>query len=113
MAQAFLRHRPITDTGELRKVATGIAAMKASAAQVRALETLARHHIADAEVLERLAELYSRARSGEVQRAVAEVFIRSDLSAVNARALAERLQRDRVGRGDALIDTLIERLQSS
>ncbi len=112
MVQAFLRHRPITDAAELRKVAAGIAAMKASAAQVRALETLARHHIADAEVLQRLAALYSRVRSGDVQRAIAEVFLRSDLGAIDTRGLAMRLQRDRVG-SDGLIDTLIERLQPS
>ena len=109
LAQAFLRHRPITDAQELRRVAAGIAAMKASAAQVRALETLARHHVSDAEILERLANLYSRARSAEVQRAIAEVFLRSDLSAIDTRALVQRLQRDRV-RDDALIDTLISRL---
>jgi hypothetical protein len=111
MAQAFLRHRPITDASELREVAAGIVAMKPSAAQVRALETLARHHVADAEVLERLAALYSRARSADVQRAIAEIFLRSDLGAVDAHALAVRLQRDRVGR-DGLVDTLIQRLSS-
>ena len=109
MAQALLRHRPITDAAELRRVASGISAMKASAAQVRALETLARLHVADAEVLQQLAALYSRARSPEVQRAVAEVFLRSDLAAIDARALAARLQRDRL-RDDALITAAIARL---
>ena len=113
MAQAFLRHRPITDARELRAVAAGIAAMKPSPAQVRALETLARLHVSDAEVLERLAALYSSARSPEVQRAVAEVFIRSDLAGIDAGALAERLRRDRVGRGNDLIDLVIVRLQPS
>jgi hypothetical protein len=111
MAQALLRHRPITDAAELRKVTYGIAAMKASAAQVRALETLARHHIDDGEILERLAALYSSARSAGVQRAIAEVFLRSDLTAIDTRALATRLRRDRVGR-DGLVDTLISRLDS-
>ena len=109
MAQAFLRHRPITDAQELRRVAAGISAMKASAAQVRALETLARLHVADGEVLQGLAALYSRARSAEVQRAIAEVFLRSDLSSVDARSLAERLQRDRV-RPDPLIEAVVARL---
>jgi len=109
MAQAFLRHRPITDAAELRDVAAGIVRMKASSAQVRAIETLARQHVSDAEVLERLAVLYSGAHSVEVQRAVAEVFLRSDLDAIDARALATRLKRDRV-RDDALIDTVITRL---
>jgi hypothetical protein len=111
MTQALLRHRPITDAAELRKVTYGITAMKASAAQVRALETLARHHIADAEILERLAALYSSARSAGVQRAIAEIFLRSDLTAIDTRALATRLRRDRVGR-DGLVDTLISRLDS-
>ena len=109
MAQAFLRHRPITDATELRRVATGISAMKASAAQVRALETLARLHISDGEVLQQLATLYSRARSADVQRAIAEVFLRSDLSSIDARSLAERLQRDRV-RPDPLIEAVVARL---
>jgi hypothetical protein len=109
MAQAFLRHRPITDADELRRVAAGISSMKASGAQVRALETLARHHIADAQVLQQLAALFSRARTPEVQRAVAEVFLRSDLAAIDARALAARLQRDRL-REDPLISAAIARL---
>jgi hypothetical protein len=57
MAQAFLRHRPIVDAAELRDVADGVARMKASAAQVRAIETLARQHVSDAQVLDRLAIL--------------------------------------------------------
>jgi len=112
MAQAFLRHRPITDAAELRDVAAGVARMKASAAQVRAIETLARQHVSDAQVLDGLAILYSGARSVEVQRALAEVFLRSDLGAIDARALAERLKRDRL-RDDALIDTVITRLNPS
>ncbi|HUQ28112.1 MAG TPA: hypothetical protein VM051_05940, partial [Usitatibacter sp.] len=92
MTQALLRHRPIKDVAELRRVTAGITAMKASAAQVRALETLARHHIADPEILERLASLYSSARSAGVQRAIAEVFLRSDLSAIDTRALGSRLR---------------------
>jgi hypothetical protein len=111
MAQALLRHRPITDRAELRNVAAGIVAMKASSAQVRAIETLARQHVSDPEVLDRLARLYSSARSAEVQRAIAELFLRSDLREIDAPALARRLQRDRL-RDDALIDTVISRLDS-
>ncbi|HUQ27818.1 MAG TPA: hypothetical protein VM051_04455, partial [Usitatibacter sp.] len=66
---------------------------------------------ADPEILERLASLYSSARSAGVQRAIAEVFLRSDLSAIDTRALGSRLRRDRVGR-DSLVDTLISRLDS-
>jgi hypothetical protein len=68
--------------------------------------------VSDAQVLDGLAILYSGARSVEVQRALAEVFLRSDLGAIDARALAERLRRDRL-RDDALIDTVITRLNPS
>ena len=40
IAEVFLGHRPIDDVGELRDVASGIARMPGSPAQVRALDTL-------------------------------------------------------------------------
>ena len=40
IAQAYLRHRPITESAELRRVAADIVRMPASEAQVRALEAL-------------------------------------------------------------------------
>ena len=40
IAEVFLAHRPIDDVGELRDVASGIARMTGSSAQVRALDTL-------------------------------------------------------------------------
>jgi len=89
-----------------------VARMKATAAQVRAIETLARQHVSDAQALESLAALYSSARSPQVQRAVAEVFLRSELARQDARALAARLKRDRL-REDAFIDTVITRLDAS
>jgi hypothetical protein len=112
IAQAFLRHRPITDGAELRAVIAGVARMKTSAAQVLAIETLARQHVSDAQALDSLAALYSSARSPQVQRAVAEVFLRSELDSADARALAARLKRDRL-RDDAFIDTVITRLNPS
>jgi hypothetical protein len=111
IAQAFLRHRPITDAAELRTV-RGIGAHEASAAQVRAhrdARAPARLRRASARTPRRA--LFERAVS-EVQRAVAEVFLRSDLAAIDARALAARLQRDRV-REDAFVDTVITRLDAS
>ena len=53
IAQAYLRHRPLTDAGELRRVADSIARMPPSDAQVRALEALGRHYVSDREILDR------------------------------------------------------------
>ena len=76
IAQAYLRHQPIDDVEELRAVATRVARMEGSGAQVRALETLARHHIRDPEVLDELSRLSGRTRSPAVKRAIEEVFLR-------------------------------------
>ena len=76
IAQAYLRHQPIEDVEELRAVAVRVARMDGSGAQVRALETLARHHIRDREVLDEFARLSARTRSAAVKRAVEEVFLR-------------------------------------
>ena len=105
LAEAYLRHRPIVDEAELRRVALGIARMPASASQVRALETIARQHVADSETFEALTALYARTRSPAVQRAVAEVFLRSDRATLPA-SVGETLRRRRLA-PDALIDQLI------
>jgi hypothetical protein len=114
VAQAYLRHRPITDPRELRAVALGIASMKGSGAQVRALEVLARHHVTDREVLDELARLFPRTQSLQVQRAIAEVFMRAGREAYPAPALLAVL-RHRLPSpgGDDLIDALVSSLQSS
>ncbi len=114
VAQAYLRHRPLTEPAELRAVALGISNMLPAPAQVRALETLARHHISDREVLDRMARLYASARSASVQRAVAEVFLRSDYHALGGASLVELLRQHRVqpAQGGDLVDVLIERLQA-
>jgi hypothetical protein len=109
LAQAYLRHQPIRDTGELRTVALDVARMEGSAAQVRALETLARHHITDGEILERLARVFTQTRTLAVQRAIAEIFLRSNYGDA---ALAELLRRHRVRSPDGadVIDALLTRL---
>jgi hypothetical protein len=111
IAQSYLRHHPIVDGTELRQVAGGIARMKAPAAQVRALETLARHQIADPEIFEELARLYTRASSVAVQRAIAEVFIRSGYRGEGPR-FVNLLRQHRLPSpgGEDLIDVLIARL---
>jgi HEAT repeat protein len=110
IAQAYLRHRPITDERELREVARGIVRMKSPAAQARALETLARHHVSDPQVHDELVGLFTRSTSLPVQRAIAEVFLRAGVPAPKP-DLAEILRKHRIkAPGDDLIDTLIRRL---
>ena len=116
IAQAYLRHRPITDAAELRKVALGVARMKGSGAQVRALETLARHHVTDREILDELVRLFAQTNSPAVQRAIAEIFIRTDLGALPAGSLAQVLREHRLkpsGTGQDLVDILLSKLQAS
>ena len=116
IAQAYLRHYPIDDTAELRKVVLDVTRMKGSAAQVRALGTLARLRISDREIIDELARLFARTGSLEVQRAVAEVFIRSDARALPGVELAVLLRQHRLrapGGGSDLIDVLIEHLHQS
>jgi hypothetical protein len=115
IAQAYLRHHPITDATELRAVARGIAHMTGSAAQVRALETLARQHISDREILDELTRLFIQATSVSVQRAIAEIFIRSDQRSIATPEFIGLLRQHRLQspNGEDLIDVLIGRLQGS
>lgn len=115
VAQAYLRHRPVKEHKELRAVAREIARM-GGPAQVRALDTLARLHIADREILEDLSQAFAETRSAAVQRAIAEVFIRSDPQALPRRSVIATLRDHRVkppGSGPDLIDALLARLQAS
>ena len=111
VVQAYLRHRPIADEGELRSVAFGVARMGGSGAQVRALETLARQRIADREVLEELTRLFARATSLGVQRAIAEIFLRAGYQGTGDLASQLRKHRLHSPEGADLIDILIERLE--
>ena len=113
IAQAYLRHQPIADAGELRGVALSVARMPGSSAQVRALETLARQAIADREVLDELARLYTRASSTGVQRAIAEIFIRSGDRSFGTPEFVAFLRRYRLSEsGNDLVDVLIAQLQA-
>ncbi|MGZ5661577.1 MAG: hypothetical protein ACXWG6_09440 [Usitatibacter sp.] len=114
VAQAYLRRRPMIDS-ELRIVAAEISRMPESRAQIRALDTLGMHNIADRAVLEQLARSFSAARSLDVQRAIAEVFLRSDPKAIAKPQLVSVLREHRLksSHGSDLIDVLIDRLQGS
>jgi hypothetical protein len=114
IAQAYLRHRPITDVNELRVVTSGIARMTASEAQVRALDTLASQRLSDPESLEELTRLFPVAESAGVQTAIAGVLIRSDYDAISTPELVQTLRQSRLKSPDRadLIDALIRRLQA-
>ncbi len=113
IAQAYLRNRPVSDTRELRAIAAGSPRIGSAATQVRALDTLGRLNIVDPQVIEQLAQVFAESRSVNVQRAVAEVFIRSDARALPKAELAALVRRHRLAsKGDDLIDTLLRKLQS-
>ena len=115
MAQVYLRHRPLADVGELRALTSGIARMTAAGAQVRALETLARQHLADPQSLQEIARLFPLARSLEVQRAIAGILIRSDTKMLVRADLARSLRQHRLKSPDGsdVIDMLIRLLQTA
>jgi uncharacterized protein YciW len=114
IAQAYLRHRPITDTGELRRVAAGIAGMSPSDAQVRALESLGRHYLSDREILDMLIRLFAQTSSGSVQAAIAGILIRADRRSIASPQLLHTLVEKRrpAAAGGSMIDALIRNLQS-
>jgi hypothetical protein len=116
MAQLYLRHRPLADATALRAAARDVARMPASSAKVRALDTLGRQRISDREILEEMARSFAASRSVDEQRAIAEVFLRSDPRAFSRRQVADTLRDHRLrapdGRED-LIDVAIRRLEAS
>jgi hypothetical protein len=115
IAQVYLRHHPIDDVNELRGVTSGIVQMADSAAQVRALNTLAHHRLSDRTTLEALTRLYPVTKSVNVQRAIAGILIRSDYQQIATPELVRALQEHRLKSPDGqdLIDVLIRRLPVS
>jgi hypothetical protein len=115
IAQAYLRHRPITDTAELRGVALDIARMPPGDAQVHALEALGRHYLSDREVLLMLTQLYAHTPSAQVQNAIAGILIRADRKSITSPELVRTLIQHRLPPppGASMTDALITRLQTS
>ena len=113
IAQIYLRHRPLAHADELRAVASGIGRMTTAGAQVRALETLAKQRLADAQSLQEIVRLFPLARSLEVQRAIAGILIRSDTQMLARADLARSLRQHRLKSPDGtdVIDMLIRLLQ--
>jgi hypothetical protein len=114
IAEVYLGHRPITAVDEIRVVASGIARMTESGAQVRALDTLARHRLSDRQSLDEVARLFPVSRSVEVQRAIAAVLIRSDYRLLPRPEMVSMLSQSRLKSpgGADIIDILIRRLQA-
>jgi hypothetical protein len=115
VAQIYLRHRPLADAAEVRAITEGIARMRSLPAQVRALETLARQRLADPTSLHEIARLFPRARSLQLQRAIANILIRADLAQLARADLARLLREHRMKSPDGsdVIDALIRMLQSA
>jgi hypothetical protein len=113
LAQVYLHHRPLADVNEMRLVATGVAGMPGTTAQVRALDTLARQRLSDRESIDALTRLFPQTKSVDVQRAIAGILIRSDYPEVERPRLVKVLRDHRLKStgGQDLIDVLIRRLQ--
>jgi hypothetical protein len=115
IAQAYLRHRPITDASELRGLADAIARLPPGPTQARALEALARLYVSDSEVLKSLMRLFASTPSPEVQAAIAGILIRADRRGLPRADLVALLKRDRLPARegtDDIIDALIRTLQT-
>ncbi|HEX8011349.1 MAG TPA: hypothetical protein VF814_10490 [Casimicrobiaceae bacterium] len=115
IAQVYLHHRPIADASELRRLAAGIVRMSASAAQVRALDTLASLHLSDPQSLTELSRLFPLAKSLSVQRAIAGILVRADFRAIATSDLVKLIRQSRLKSPDGadVIDVLIRRMQAS
>lgn len=115
IAQIYLRHRPLADVAELRDLTSNIARMTASGAQLRALHTLAKVPMTDAQTVQEVARLFPLARSLEVQRAIAGILVRSDYRSLERAELARTLRQHRLRSTDGrdVIDLLIQLLQSA
>ena len=114
IAQVYLRHRPITDAAELRRLAEKIVAMPNPDSQVLALDTLARRRIADTALPAMLTELFPRTPSAEVQNTIAGILIRAEREKLPKPELLRVLREHRLPQADGrttLVDALIESLQ--
>ena len=114
VAQVYLKHRPLQANDEVRDITRSIARMPSADAQVRALETLGRHHVSDRDSIDELTRLFPVARSLAVQRAIAGVLIRADLHVLPRADVARVLRQHRLKSPDGadLIDVLIRRLSA-
>lgn len=110
--QTYLRHRPLVDPKELRAMAREVARMPESDAQILAFGVLGRLRIEDPQTVEVLAQSFALSTSIRVQRAIAEILLRSGPNALARPGLAGMLREKRVRSrdGDDLIEVVIRRL---
>jgi hypothetical protein len=89
--------------------------MPPSAAQVRALETLAQQRLSDADSLREISAMFAAAKSVQTQRAIAAILIRADHRVLGRVELARSLKQHRLKSpdGEDVIDALIRVLQAS
>lgn len=114
IAQVYLRHRPVGDVAQLRHLAASVAKLPSGPTQLRALDSLARQRLTDAQSLQAIARLFPQARSLEVQRAIAGLLIRADYRLLPQAELARSLRQHRLRSPDGsdVIDLLIRLLQA-
>jgi len=113
VVQTYLRYYPVTDRGQLRAMAREVS-QASGPAQVRGIDAIGRLNISDREVLRELSTMFAQSHSLEVQRALAELFIRSDPAALPRPDLLGIVREHRIKPphgGHDLVDTLLERLQ--
>lgn len=108
IAGAYFRYHPLTEANEIRALTFMITGLTHKDTQVRALNILARHRVVDRESLQELLRFFPHAKSIEVQRALAEVFIRADLSVIDKPEFTRILSRYRLksNDGEDMIDFL-------
>jgi hypothetical protein len=113
IAQVYLRRRPLADVDEVRTVTAGIGRMTRPSAQLRALQALAKQYLTDPQSLREIVRLFALARSLDVQRAIADILLRSDYRSMARADLARSLQQNRLKSPDGqdVIDLLIRLLQ--
>lgn len=113
IAEAYLHQRPLSDAAELRNVAKAIALMPTTRGQARALDALARQHVADAQTLEQLTRLFAQTDSVAVQTSIAGILVRADYATIARPEVVQTLRQHRLKStgGDSMIDVLMRHLQ--
>jgi hypothetical protein len=114
LARVYVRHRPVADAKDYRRVAVAVARMTDPDAQARALETLARQPVSDDASTAGLVRVYADARSADVRRAIARILVLVDHGELDREALTRTLRERRVAsaQGTDVIDILIRRLEA-
>lgn len=110
-APVVLRHRPLADAEEFRRIVAHLDRIASPAALARALGVLAQRPLVDAGSFALLTGLFPRRHSLSVQRAIADVLVRADYTGDDRGRLARMLREHRLPAGERdVIDVLIRRL---